>query len=346
MSESSCPGPFPRDGVTAPGPLRRPRLPLAVVAKPTGAACNLDCQYCFFLSKELLYDSRRQLMSEETLETYVAEYLAASGDGEVTMVWQGGEPTMRGLPFYERAVSLCETYRRPSQHVVHAMQTNATLITPQWAQFLARHDFLVGVSIDGPAHLHDAYRVNRAGRPTYSMVRRGWDVLQDAGVRCNVLCTVHHANEHHPLEVYRHLREDLGAHYIQFIPIVERVEAKDLKSAEAGWRGRGGTRLLYRQHGGAVTSRSTDPLAYGRFLTEVFHEWVANESGRCSSRTSTLPWRRCSANTRCVCMPPSAGSTWPWSSTGTSTRVTTGLSRSGGWATSRAPPSSPWRRVR
>lgn len=113
---------------TTTGPLDRPRLPLSVVAKPTGAACNLDCQYCFFLSKELLYNIPRQLMSEETLERYVAEYLAVSADGEVTMLWQGGEPTLRGLPFFRRLIELCEAYRRPDQRVVHALQTNGTLL--------------------------------------------------------------------------------------------------------------------------------------------------------------------------------------------------------------------------
>ena len=107
------------------GPLTRRRLPFSVVAKPTGAACNLDCQYCFFLSKELLYSSKRQQMSDQTLAAYVAEYLAASPDGEVTMLWQGGEPTLRGLPFFRTLIDLCERYRRPEQHVVHAMQTNA-----------------------------------------------------------------------------------------------------------------------------------------------------------------------------------------------------------------------------
>ena len=217
------------------GPLARRRLPLSVVAKPTGAACNLDCQYCFFLSKELLYDVPRQLMREETLRTYVAEYLAASGDGEVTMLWQGGEPTLRGLPFYREVVRLCEVYRRPGQKVVHALQTNGTLIDRQWADFLAENDFLVGVSLDGPPALHDVYRVNKGGRGTYALVRRGWDILQEAGVRTNVLCTVHHANEAHPLEVYRHFRDDLGARYLQFIPIVERVNAADLARAELGW---------------------------------------------------------------------------------------------------------------
>ena len=148
-------------------------IPFSVVAKPTGAACNLDCQYCFFLSKELLYDQKRQSMSEETLETYVKNFLAASPDGDVTMLWQGGEPTLRGLPFFERLIELCEKYRRPAQVVHHAVQTNGTLITGQWARFFKDNDVLVGISIDGPKDLHDAYRLNRGGLGTHSMVIRG-----------------------------------------------------------------------------------------------------------------------------------------------------------------------------
>ena len=262
------------------GPLQRRRLPLSVVAKPTGAACNLDCQYCFFLSKELLYNVPRQLMSEETLETYVAEYLAASGDGEVTMLWQGGEPTLRGLPFFRRLIELCETYRRPAQKVVHALQTNATLIDEQWAAFLADNDVLVGVSMDGPPAMHDAYRLNRGGRGTHSMVLRGWRHLVDAGVRRNILCTVHAANQDHGAEVYRYFRDELGATHLQFIPIVERVEPEQLAAAEAGWRADSGSRILYRQSGSAVTSRSVEPRAYGEFLCAVFDEWVTHDVGR------------------------------------------------------------------
>ncbi|MDO5724462.1 MAG: anaerobic sulfatase maturase [Flaviflexus sp.] len=252
---------------------------MSVVAKPTGAACNLDCQYCFFLSKELLYDAPRQLMTEEVLDRYVAEYLAASPDGEVTMLWQGGEPTLRGLPFFRRLIELCEIYRRPSQQVVHALQTNATLIDEEWAAFLAEHDVLVGVSMDGPDDIHDAYRVNKAGRGTHAMVLRGWNYLRAAGVRCNILCTVHHANEDRGAEVYRYFRDELGATYLQFIPIVERVEAKDLPAAEAGWRTDTGARLLYQQTGDAVTSRSVNPKKYGRFLLDVFNEWIARDVG-------------------------------------------------------------------
>lgn len=259
-------------------PLERRRLPFSVVAKPSGAACNLDCDYCFFLSKELLYDAPRQQMSEETLEAFVAEYLAASADGEVTMLWQGGEPTMRGLAFFERLVDLCELYRRPTQRVCHALQTNATLITDEWADFLVENDVLVGVSIDGPERFHDAYRTNKARRGSYRMVERGWRILQEHGVRCNVLCTVNAANQDHGREVYRHLR-GLGARYMQFIPVVERVEAELLPQAERGWRTDGGVRILYTQSGQAVTSRSVDPLRYGKFLNEVFDEWVAGDVG-------------------------------------------------------------------
>ena len=253
-------------------------IPFSVVTKPTGAACNLDCQYCFFLSKELLYDAAAQTMSEQTLERYVDEFLESSPDGEVTMLWQGGEPTLRGLAFFEHLIQLCERYRRPTQRVRHALQTNGTLMTDEWARFFADHDFLVGVSIDGPAPLHDAYRLNRGGRGTHAMVVRGWEALARAGVETNILCTVNAANEEHGERVYRYFRDDLGARYLQFIPIVERVRAADLAQAERGWRS-GTSALLYRQDGDCVTSRSTSPASYGRFLCEVFDQWLATDVG-------------------------------------------------------------------
>ena len=254
------------------------QIPFSVVTKPTGAACNLDCQYCFFLSKELLYDAAAQTMSEETLERYVEAFLESSPDGEVTMLWQGGEPTLRGLGFFERLVELCERYRRPTQRVRHALQTNGTLVSDEWARFFADHGFLVGVSIDGPAHMHDAYRLNRGGRGTHAMVVRGWEALARAGVETNILCTVNAANEEHGAQVYRYFRDELGARYLQFIPIVERVRAADLAQAERGWRS-GTSALLYRQDGDCVTSRSTSPASYGRFLCEVFDQWLAADVG-------------------------------------------------------------------
>ncbi len=253
--------------------------PFSALAKPTGAACNLACTYCFFLSKDLLYDQERQSMSEADLETYLRRVLAAHPDGEVVLGWQGGEPTLRGLDFFRRAVLLAQELSRPAQRVRHTLQTNGTLIDDEWGTFLAENEFLVGISIDGPAHLHDGYRVNRAGRGTHAQVVRGWEVLRRHGVEANVLCTVHANNADHPLEVYRHLRDDLGARFVQFIPIVERVPADLLAVAEGGWRDDGGERLLYLQRGDAVTSRSVRPLAWGRFLSDVFGEWVTRDVG-------------------------------------------------------------------
>ncbi|MBN9644016.1 anaerobic sulfatase maturase [Corynebacterium mendelii] len=264
---------------TPPAPLVRRPLPFSVVAKPTGAACNLDCTYCFFLSKELLYEQKKQRMGIEELDTYVREYLASSPDGEVTMLWQGGEPTLRGLDFFRTLVDLCERYRRQAQTVVHAIQTNGTLITDEWARFFKDHDFLVGISIDGPEDIHDAYRVNKAGRGTHRMVIRGYNKLRDHKVRTNILCTVHHANQDHGKKVYTYFRDELGAKYLQFIPIVERVEKKDLATAEAGWRVGKDHQLLYQQSGDAVTTRSVDPEKYGRFLVEIFNEWRARDVG-------------------------------------------------------------------
>lgn len=261
-------------------PARAP-LPFSVLSKPTGAACNLDCTYCFFLSKELLYDDD-QRMTDAMLETHLRNLLASHPDGPVDVAWQGGEPTMRGLPFFRRAVALAEQLRRPGQQLRHAIQTNATLVDDEWAEFFAEHRFLVGVSIDGPTELHDAYRVNRAGRGSHAQVLRGWQALQRHRVDTNVLCTVHHANSGSPLEVYRYFRDDLGARFLQFIPIVERVPVEHLPLAEAGWHAQepGGRRaLLYRQVGDAVTSRSVAPEAWGEFLVTIFDEWLAHDVG-------------------------------------------------------------------
>jgi len=256
-------------------------LPFSVLAKPTGAACNLDCTYCFYLSKELLYDHDSQLMSESDLHSYLENLFDSQPDGPVEVAWQGGEPTLRGLAFFRRAVELAEQLHRPGQHVRHTLQTNGTLLDDKWGAFLAEHDFLVGLSMDGPLDLHDTYRVNRAGRGSHTQVLRGWQILQRHGVEANIICTVHAANQHHPREVYRYFRDILGARYLQFIPVVERVPAEQLSLAEAGWRSEphGARTVLYQQHGNAVTSRSANPTAYGEFLVEIFDEWLTRDVG-------------------------------------------------------------------
>lgn len=258
----------------------RRNLSFSVVTKPTGAACNLDCTYCFFLSKELLWDAAGQRMSEETLRAHIENQLDSQPDGDVMLVWQGGEPTLRGLAFYREAVRLGNELKRPGQDVQHSMQTNGTLLDDDWCEFLAENNFLVGLSVDGPADLHDAYRVNKAGRGSHKQVMRGWEFLRKHGVETNILCTVNAANADHGGRVYRWLRDELGAIFLQFIPIVERVQARDLAAAEEGWIGPDGARLLYRQVGDAVTSRSVTAAQWGRFLSEVFDEWRAHDVGQ------------------------------------------------------------------
>ncbi|MDO5729437.1 MAG: anaerobic sulfatase maturase [Actinomycetaceae bacterium] len=256
------------------------RLPFTVVTKPTGAACNLDCTYCFFLSKELLYDHGSQMMSPATLDTYIHDYLASQPDGPVTLIWQGGEPTLRGIDFFREAVRLANQYRRPSQQVSHAMQTNGTLLNDEWCEFLKTENFLVGISIDGPEHIHDAFRVNKAGRGTFKQVIRGWKYLQQHGVDTNILCTVHGANEDHGVEVYEFFTRELGAQFLQFIPIVERVPEQYLALAEEGWRTDRKRRLLYKQEGQTVTSRSVSPDGFGAFLSAIFDRWIQTDVGR------------------------------------------------------------------
>ena len=257
------------------------RTPFHLLAKPTGAVCNLDCTYCFFLSKDSLYPGDRMRMSETTLSEYVRQLLDAQPDGPVQIAWQGGEPTLMGLGFFQRMVTLATSLARPGQVVEHTIQTNATLIDDEWAAFFAEHGFLVGVSVDGPAAVHDRFRVRSDGRGTHSDVVRGWNTLARHGVERNALCSLSSANADRGLEVYRYLRDDLGAVHIQFIPIVERATGETLPTAEAGWgTGSGRRRILYRQEGDLHTSRSITGWQYGGFLCEVFDEWLRHDVGR------------------------------------------------------------------
>ncbi|MEZ4770969.1 MAG: anaerobic sulfatase maturase [Caldilineales bacterium] len=265
-----------------------------LLAKPTGAVCNLDCSYCFFLSKEMLYPGSRFRMADDLLELYIRQLLEAHQTPEVTVAWQGGEPTLMGLDFFRRSVELVEKYRKPDQQVLHTIQTNGTQIDDEWAAFFRHHGFLVGLSVDGPRAIHDAYRVNKGGSGTFDQVMRGLDALKRHNVDFNILCTLHAANADHPVEVYRFFRDDLGAQFIQFIPIIERVEPEQIEAALAGgatlqasqpvpiapapwssWH----DRPLYTQSGTMVTDRSIRPGQYGRFLNAVFDEWVRRDVG-------------------------------------------------------------------
>ena len=251
-----------------------------VMTKPTGAICNLDCEYCFFLSKEELYPGSEFRMPGDVHEAYVSQLLAAQrGVPEVVVAFQGGEPTMMGIDFFRRTIELELRFAAPGQRVLNTMQTNATLIDDEWAEFLKEHDFLVGVSIDGPREMHDAYRVDKGGKPTYERVMRGLEALKRHDVEWNALTTVNAANGEHGGEVYRFLRDDLGASFVQFIPIVERVTPDLLSASEAGWGRRRGSRPLYRQEGNVVTSRSVRPEQFGWFMVDVFEEWARHDVG-------------------------------------------------------------------
>jgi serine-type anaerobic sulfatase-maturating enzyme len=261
----------------APGVLEQPRA-FHLLAKPTGAVCNLDCSYCFFLSKEMLYPGSRFRMADELLEAYVEQLIEAhAGVPEVAIAWQGGEPTLMGVDFFRRSVELAEECLQPGQRATYTIQTNGTLLDEEWAAFFKDNDFLVGISIDGPRELHDTYRVNKGGKGSFDQVMRGLSFLNDAGVDWNALTTVHAANGDRGREVYRFLRDECGARFIQFIPIIERVAeaAEDGTVPWESWR----DRPLYVQEGEVVTGRSVSPAQYGRFLVDVFEEWVRRDVG-------------------------------------------------------------------
>jgi uncharacterized protein len=252
-----------------------------LLAKPSGSTCNIDCKYCFFLSKEALYPNDRHRMSDATLEAYIRQLLESHRLPEVTVAWQGGEPTLMGVDFFRKSVALVEKYKRPGQVIQHTFQTNGIALDDEWCSFLKEHDFLVGLSVDGPRELHDAYRVTRGGDGTFDLVMRGWNQLRRHEVKFNVLCTVNAANQAHGRLVYRFFRDELQAEWMQFIPIVERATPETLHLANAGWSERPREkRLLYTQTGSLVTDRSVGGAQYGQFLVDIFEDWVRHDVGR------------------------------------------------------------------
>jgi uncharacterized protein len=259
-----------------------------VLAKPTGAVCNLACKYCFFLSKEALYPGSDFRMSDEVLETYIRQLIETHRTPQVTVAWQGGEPTLMGIDFYRRAIKLQEKYRRPGMTFENTMQTNGTLLNDEWCRFFKENDFLIGISIDGPRELHDAYRVDRTGKGTFDRVMHGLRLLQKHRVEYNILTTINRANADHPLEVYRFLRDEAKTSWIQFIPIVERINSN-------------GSTLC--QEGDRVTERSVRPEQLGKFLSTIFDEWVHNDVGNVFVQTfeaAARSWMRLPSSGMCV----------------------------------------------
>ena len=233
-----------------------------IMAKAGGPICNLACDHCYYLSKTQLFAESDFRMSEALLKEYTKQYIEAQRIPEVTFVWQGGEPTILGIDFYEKAIALQKKYAKPGMKITNSLQTNGTLISEEWAKFFKKHDFLIGISIDGPEDIHNRYRKYRNGNPSYMDVISGLQLLQEYEVEYNLLTCVSVNNADRGLEVYQHFRDDLSAEFIQFIPIVEREN-------ETGY-----------QEGGKLTRRSCTPQQYANFLITIYNEWIRHDVGK------------------------------------------------------------------
>ena len=245
--------------------------PLAfnILLKPAGSLCNLGCDYCYYLDKAGLYGGRESRMSPKVLEAVTKAYIEANDVPEVQFVWHGGEPLVLGLDFYRKAVAFQKEYAG-GKTIHNTLQTNGTLLTEEWAAFFRENGFLVGLSLDGPADIHDRYRRDRGGAPTFEKVMRGLGILREDGVDFNTLTTVNRASEGRGTEVYRFLKE-AGSRYMQFLPVVEFVR----------YRGKKQRPVIAdpSEEGAAPAFWSVSADGFGRFMTDVFDEWVKADVG-------------------------------------------------------------------
>ncbi|PSU33530.1 anaerobic sulfatase maturase [Photobacterium lutimaris] len=243
-----------------------------VMSKPTGSVCNLDCDYCFYLEKEKLYPERNAnwQMSDETLEAYIRQHIEAQHTDHVTFAWQGGEPLMMGIVFFQRALKLQHQYAN-GKTIDNTLQTNGVLLNDEWCALFKQNNFLIGISIDGPKHLHDKHRTTRSGKGSYQKVVEGIRLLRIHGVQFNTLTVVGSHNVDHAIEVYQHLKS-LGSDCHQYIPLVERTSEQPTKD---------GIYLVSPEHNVAasVTDWSAPSLKFGRFLSAIFDYWVRNDVG-------------------------------------------------------------------
>lgn len=249
--------------------MMRASHPFHIMTKPTGAICNLDCTYCFYLEKEKLYPATTNFgMNDDVLENYIRQHIETQPTESIAFAWQGGEPTLLGVDFFKRAVELQNKYCEQRQ-IVNAFQTNGILLNDEWATFFNEHDFLIGISIDGPEHLHDKYRLNKGGSSSFKQVMRGLEYLKKHSVEFNTLTVVHHENAGYPLEIYNFLK-DAGSQYMQFIPIVERVTNNPDREL---------LKLVKPDYSGSamVTEWSVTADQYGKFLCSIFDEWVRKD---------------------------------------------------------------------
>ncbi|MCG3204576.1 MAG: Anaerobic sulfatase-maturating enzyme [Elusimicrobia bacterium] len=255
-----------------------------VMAKPNSSVCNLDCTYCFYLSKETLHGGPGAgRMSDEILERFIKQYIDGVTGNEVVFTWQGGEPTLRGIDFYRKVVSLQQKYAKPNQRIENDLQTNGTLLNDEWCVFLKENRWLVGLSIDGPREFHDRYRITKNQQPTFDKVFAAAKLLRKHGVRFNTLTCVNRFNAKHPKEVYHFLRDELKSNTIQFIPIVEykSFEAQAPHTWDVEKLPRDGSPEARPGHANSiVTDWSVDPYDWGDFLIWVFNEWYKKDVGK------------------------------------------------------------------
>ncbi len=227
-----------------------------VFAKPIGAICNLDCQYCYYLKKESLYPEGESFrMPHDILEAFIVQQIEACSDPVIRFSWHGGEPTVLGLDYFREIVALQRRHQPPNQGIVNCLQTNGTLLDEDWCRFLAAEGFGVGLSLDGPQELHDRYRLTKGQKPTFEEVMRGYRLLRRHQITCDILCVVNAHNVQHPIQVYRFFKQ-IEAAYVGFLPLVEQVGNGD------------------------VSSRTVPTRAWGSFLCDIFDEWVARDVGK------------------------------------------------------------------
>ncbi|MCR5334137.1 MAG: anaerobic sulfatase-maturation protein [Bacteroidaceae bacterium] len=244
--------------------------PLYLMPKPAGAHCNLACDYCYYLEKLNLYPKGVQhVMTDELTEVYIREYIQSQYTTEVNFTWHGGEPLMRPLEYYRKVVKWQREYAG-GRTVVNCLQTNGTLLTPEWCRFLHDEGWLVGISIDGPEHMHDAYRRRRGGQPTWTKVMEGIRLLNKYDVEWNAMAVVNDITAASPLEFYHFFRDRMGCRYLQFTPVVERIRRHE--------DGRHLAHLLDAQDC-PMAPFSVTPDTWGKFLNTIFDEWVRNDIG-------------------------------------------------------------------
>ena len=244
--------------------------PLYVMLKPAGAHCNLACKYCYYLEKNKLYPTaQRHLMSDEMLEQFTREYIEAQTMSQVLFTWHGGEPLLRSIDFYRKALSLQQKYAG-GRRIDNVIQTNGTLLTDEWCEFFAQNHWLVGISIDGPQPYHDHYRLTAAGKPSWQKVMQGIKLLKKHGVEWNAMAVVNAYNVNHPLEFYRFFKEN-GCQFLQFTPIVERLTRHEDGRTLAS---------LADKNEISLSEASVAPEQWGYFLCAIFDEWVRKDVGK------------------------------------------------------------------